>query len=180
MKGLFLLTLKFLEEGTWLVYSPLSRCPANHQQQRSDLWWQSWLIPDPLFTLSLVRVSPYVQERSTRGWKFQRLQAAPRFEDSPIKRGHGGRLVGQWSREKEPPDGTQFTVLCQTMTLYLTIRGEGSPWPWAGLWAFSPWTSGTAKRKPSVLPQSSARLGQRWKTTDQNRSRTQLLLTTSG
>ena len=70
MKGLFLLTLKFWEEGTWLVYSPLSRCPANHQQQRSDLWWQAWLIPDPLYTLSLVRVSPYVQERSTRGWKF--------------------------------------------------------------------------------------------------------------
>lgn len=62
----------------------------------------------------------------------------------------------------------------------LSVQGEGSPWPWAGPWAFSPWTPGMAKRKPSVLPQSSARLGQRWKTTDQNRSRAQLLLTTSG
>lgn len=105
MKGLFLLPLKLLAEGTWLVCFPLSRCPANRQQQWGDLWWQAWLISDPLFTLSLVRVSPYVQKRSACGWRLQRVQAAPGFEDSRIKRGREGQPVGQWSGEKGPQRG---------------------------------------------------------------------------
>lgn len=180
MKGLFLLTLKFLEEGTWLVYFPLSRCPANRQQQCSDLWWQAWLISDPLFTLSLVRVSPYVQKRSTRGWRLQRVQAAPGFEDSRIKRGREGKPVGQWSREKGPHRGPSLQSRVKLWLCVSPYEARVPPRPRAGVWAFSPWTPRMAKRKPSALPQSSARLGQRWKTTDQNRSRAQLLLTTSG
>ena len=119
-----------------------------------------WLISYTLFMLSFVPVFPYVQKRSTSGWRFQRVQAAAWFEDSSIKRGCEGKLVeGQWSREKELQNGTRLTGHvsdCESAS-HRVSGGFPLTWGW-GLGLF--WTPGMAERKQNVVPQSSARIRQ--------------------
>lgn len=136
MKGCLLVLSVWKKTPDW--YNSLCTNTQPAVSSNSGLRWQAWLISYTLFMLSFVPVFPYVQKRSTSGWRFQRVQAAAWFEDSSIKRGCEGKLVeGQWSREKNPKMGPNLLVMCRTVTLHLTVLVEDSPWPGAGGWAFS-------------------------------------------